>query len=107
MPDMTVSGGEELSLGEERIRVMHTPGHTRGGVCFIWQDVVFSGDTLFYRNVGRVDFDGGDAQQLLASIQTLYDLPGDYRILPGHEEPTTMQEEREYNPYTNGYYSLV
>lgn len=86
-------------------RVIHTPGHTPGGVCFVSEEekVIFSGDTLFRLSVGRTDLPGGDSEQLFESLTyRLVPLHGDYRVLPGHEEETTLEFEREHNPYVRG-----
>ncbi|MBE6982804.1 MAG: MBL fold metallo-hydrolase [Ruminococcaceae bacterium] len=79
--------------------VLHTPGHTPGSVCLICQDAIFAGDTLFAGSCGRTDFSGSDPAKMKESLQRLYALPGDYRVFPGHGEDTTLQYEREYNPY--------
>ncbi|MBQ1520039.1 MAG: MBL fold metallo-hydrolase [Clostridia bacterium] len=81
-------------------RVIHTPGHTKGGVCYIVESerVIFSGDTLFYMSYGRTDLPGGDAAALHDSIvYRLFTLHGDYRVLPGHEMETTLDFERIHN----------
>lgn len=99
-PERLLSGGETLSIAGMDIRVIHTPGHTPGGVCYVVGDVIFSGDTLFYRSVGRTDFEYGNTRELMDAIKNrLFTLSGDYRVLPGHECETTLSEEREQNPY--------
>ncbi|NQW29103.1 MAG: MBL fold metallo-hydrolase [Ignavibacteria bacterium] len=82
--------------------VFHTPGHTEGGVCFVdkLHDWVFVGDTLFQRSIGRTDLPGGDMDVLLNSIQSsLLILPDNYEVFPGHGHPTTIGEERRFNPF--------
>ena len=82
--------------------VIHTPGHTPGGVCYYFADdnILFSGDTLFQGSVGRTDLAGGDAEQLMNSIQTkLLNLPSNTRVYPGHGNVTTIGNERVSNPY--------
>ena len=92
--------GDELPFGENRIKVIHTPGHTAGGVCYYVDDMLFSGDTLFKSSVGRTDLPGGDAVTLLKSIrEKLYGLPGRTTVYPGHMEKTTISWERQRNPY--------
>ncbi len=91
--------GDSLTVAGLRIDVMHTPGHTPGSVTFRIGDVLFTGDTLFCRSIGRTDFAGGDDSQMAASLRRLAALPGDYRVLPGHEEATVLSQERLYNPY--------
>ena len=99
--DEILEDGSIIDLGSLKIKVMHTPGHTQGGVCYIIEDekIIFSGDTLFRGSIGRTDFPGGDFFKLTASLKKLKDLDGDYKILPGHEEATTLNYEREHNIY--------
>ena len=97
--NLTVKEGDILTVGDLSFRVMETPGHTRGGVCYICEDCIFSGDTLFRHECGRTDLDGGDYPTILNSLKRLHDLEGDYNVLPGHEELTTLAEERRPNPY--------
>ncbi len=97
--DVVLQGGEVLELGESRFEVLHTPGHTKGSVCYKCEDVLFSGDTLFRETCGRVDFPGGDANEMQNSLNRLVALQGDLRVLPGHNEETTLSHERQYNPY--------
>lgn len=80
--------------------VIHTPGHTKGGVCYVIENerVIFSGDTLFFMSYGRTDLPGGDAVALYDSlIYRLFSLKGDYRVLPGHDRETTLDFERSHN----------
>lgn len=93
-----ISEGDEIAVGSLRVRVLETPGHTPGGVCFICRDVIFSGDTLFKGSTGRADL-GGDFDTELHSLKKLAALPGEFRVLPGHADPTTLQTERDCNPY--------
>ena len=90
-------------MRERRPGVLHTPGHTPGSVCFRLEGespILFSGDTLFRRSVGRTDFPGGSWEDLVASIETkLLTLPGDLLVLPGHGEETTIGEESRLNPF--------
>lgn len=98
--DYEVADGEELNLAGMKFRVLYTPGHTRGGVCYLTGNTIFSGDTLFAGSVGRSDFPGGDGAQLVQSIrEKLFSLEGEYRVLPGHEEETSLNWERAHNPY--------
>lgn len=98
-PDVTVSGGETLDVAGIAVKVMHTPGHTAGGVCYIAEDCIFSGDTLFELSYGRTDFPTGSFKELKNSIvNKLFALKGDYKVFPGHGAPTTLQFEREHNP---------
>ncbi|WP_416175416.1 MBL fold metallo-hydrolase [Clostridium sp.] len=91
---------EELDLGKLKIKVINTPGHTPGGVCFLVNGVVFTGDTLFNGSIGRTDFEGGDQKTLIESIKTrLMSLSNCTIVLPGHEERTSIEKERITNPY--------
>lgn len=99
VPDVTVSGGETLDVAGVKVRVIHTPGHTAGGVCYVAEDVIFSGDTLFELSYGRTDFPTGSYAALKNSIlNKLFALPGDYKVYPGHGAPTTLDFERRHNP---------
>ena len=91
--------GDTLTLGSLTIRVMETPGHTQGSVCLLGGDVMFSGDTLFRGSCGRTDFQGGDSAAMMASLRKLGQLPGNPQVLPGHMESSTLDDERQYNPW--------
>ena len=93
--------GDTLTVGGLTLRVMETPGHSRGSVCLLveGQGVIFSGDTLFRGNCGRCDFPGGDYRAMLRSLARLGRLEGQYQVYPGHEEATDMDYERKVNPY--------
>jgi len=93
--------GDILELDDLRVGVLETPGHTKGGVCYLCGDIVFSGDTLFYENCGRCDLYGGDFEVIKRSLSRLAGLEGDYTVYPGHGESTTMDHERGHNPYIN------
>ena len=95
----TYEDGNELTLGTIKIRVIATPGHTPGGVCLLAGDWLFSGDTLFAGSCGRTDFKGGDQQAMMASLKKLGQLPGNLRVLPGHMEESTLDAERQVNPW--------
>lgn len=101
IPDITTVDGTEIPLGDGKIKVMHTPGHTIGGVCYIFEDdrVIFSGDTLFKLTAGRTDLPTGNAREELRSLVKIGSLEGDYAVYPGHEASTTLDFERENNRY--------
>ena len=99
--DIILHDGDELLFGDKKIKVIHTPGHTKGGATFVIDDCMFTGDTLFYRSVGRTDFPGGDMHVLNDSICRLFDMDGDYNVYPGHDINTTLSDERNNNPYVN------
>jgi len=98
--DIVLEDGMSLFLGKEEIKVIHTPGHTKGGAALLTGNYLFSGDTLFAENVGRTDLPGGSFAELAASIQKkLFILPEDTLVLPGHGDATTIGEEKSFNPY--------
>ncbi len=101
-PSGWLEEGETFEVAGLRLAVLHTPGHTPGGVCLIERESreILVGDTLFQRGVGRTDLPGGDWPTLERSIRDkLFALDGDYRLFPGHGEPTTLAEERLENPF--------
>ena len=98
----TYAEGDTLLLAGLTLQVLNTPGHTPGSVCLVCEDVIFSGDTLFAGTCGRTDFPGGDMGQMRKSLARLKALPGNYRVLPGHGDDSTLEEERAYNPYMQG-----
>lgn len=99
--DIIVSDGDVLTLGETKIKVIATPGHTSGSVCYVAEDCIFSGDTLFYCSCGRTDFPSGSSEQMMSSLQKLKALDGDYKVYTGHNNLTTLDFERKNNPYFN------
>jgi len=98
-PDAWVSDGEIIHVGMLEFKTMFTPGHTEGSVCFICNDCIFSGDTLFQGSCGRTDLATGDWATIMQSLKRLRDLPGDYHVYPGHGPHTTLEAERLSNPY--------
>ena len=94
----TYADGTILNIAGLHIRVIHTPGHTPGGVCLLVDDVLFSGDTLFAGGCGRTDL-GGDWSTLVRSLKRLSQIEGYFKVLPGHGESTTLAYEKRYNPY--------
>jgi hydroxyacylglutathione hydrolase len=98
--DRLLAEGDEIAVGGLRLRVLHTLGHTPGGISLLCGGVLFSGDTLFADSIGRTDFPGGSHQQLLKSIrEKLLVLPDDTMVFPGHGPQTTIGRERQANPY--------
>ena len=91
--------GEVISAGGLDFRVIATPGHTRGSVCFLCEGALFSGDTLFAGSCGRTDLPGGSHKTIIQSLSRLARLEEDYRVFPGHGESTTLAWEKKYNPY--------
>ena len=94
-----VDEGDTVTVGNLTFTVLHTPGHTVGSCCYRLGDTLFSGDTLFCESVGRTDFPGGDVQEMRKSLARLLAMDDIERVYPGHEEPTTIAHERQYNPY--------
>ena len=97
--DLLLRGGESINAASLDFRVLNTPGHTRGGVCYIFGDVIFSGDTLFCESIGRSDLPGGSFDELRVSLKRLFKLDGDFTVYPGHGDSTTLSHERQYNPF--------
>lgn len=100
-PDVLLCDGDSLHIGMLELKVLHTPGHTKGSCCIICQDTIFTGDTLFCCGAGRTDFPGGDFNALSASMKRLQALTGDYQLLPGHGAFSTLSQERQTNPLMN------
>lgn len=92
-----------ISFGSHQLTVLPTPGHTRGSVSFYCktENIIFTGDTLFRMSIGRTDFPGGSWSQMNDSLKRLSTLPADTKVYTGHGEPTTIGEEKQYNPYMN------
>lgn len=97
--ERTLKDGEEVELCGLKIKVIATPGHTAGGVCYLIDNALFSGDTLFYESVGRWDFYTGDGKTLYNSVKKLYSMQGDYKVYTGHGEDTTLNHERKFNAF--------
>ena len=99
-PDANLHDGQEIRLGTYRISVIHTPGHSPGGVCFHSPGAIFTGDTLFAGSIGRTDFAGGDHNKLVEGvIKRVFPLGDDLRVYPGHGPATTVGRERLTNPF--------
>ena len=102
-PLYSTDGYEDtVSVAGLDFQILHTPGHTPGSVCLLCDGVMFSGDTLFAGSCGRTDFPGSNPGDMAVSLKKLKELPGDYRVYPGHAEDTTLSYERENNPYMRG-----
>jgi glyoxylase-like metal-dependent hydrolase (beta-lactamase superfamily II) len=99
-PDRVLSDGDTVEVGKLSFKVIHTPGHTLGGISLLLNGCVFVGDTLFAGSIGRTDLPGGDYDTLIRSIRTrLFALPDDTQVLPGHNQKTTIGQEKRYNPF--------
>jgi hydroxyacylglutathione hydrolase len=100
VPDGTFRHGDIIESGSLKIKVIHTPGHTLGGCCFHFGNILISGDTLFAGSVGRADLYGGNENILIESIKTrLMILADDTIVIPGHGRLTTIREEKRFNPF--------
>ncbi len=98
-PDILISDGDEIELGDLKIKVISTPGHTEGSVCFLVEDCLFTGDTLFNLSCGRTDFPGGSVVEMKDSLRKIAGLKGNLKIYPGHNQCSTLDFERQNNPY--------
>lgn len=98
--DRELADDEEIFIGDETIRIIHTPGHSPGSICFLINDAVFVGDTLFAGSIGRTDLYGGSYTKLIGSIKTrLFTLEDHVIVYPGHGTFTTIGEEKQHNPF--------
>lgn len=92
----------KLKIGEHNIKILHLKGHTKGGLGFLVENMLFSGDTLFYEEIGRCDLPGGNFDDIVESIsRKIYSLPPHIKVYPGHGEFTSVEHEMEYNYYVN------
>jgi hydroxyacylglutathione hydrolase len=99
-PDRELQDGDEVGFGQVMLKVLHTPGHTPGGISLYTAQAVFVGDTLFAGSIGRTDFPGGSFETLKASIQQkLFTLGDELKVYPGHNQPTTIGVEKRTNPF--------
>ncbi|MDE6385160.1 MAG: MBL fold metallo-hydrolase [Eubacterium sp.] len=98
-PDILVQDGDIITLGEAAVTVLATPGHTKGGVCYMAEDVIFTGDTLFFCSCGRTDFPGGSFDEIKQSLKRIAAFDKNYRLYPGHDRATTLDFEKQNNPY--------
>ncbi len=97
--EILLNDGDNLWLGETKIEVMHTPGHTIGSVCYKSGSAIITGDTLFRGSIGRCDLYGGDEMAMEQSLKKLISLEGDYKLYPGHGSTSTLSRERTENVY--------
>ncbi len=98
--DILLDEGDEISFGNDNLQVIHTPGHSLGGISLAGDELVFCGDTLFAMGVGRVDLPGGSWETLMHSIKTrLFTMPDDTVLYTGHGPPTTVGREKRFNPW--------
>ncbi|KGP76753.1 beta-lactamase [Desulfosporosinus sp. Tol-M] len=98
--DFLLQDGQELTIGNKKLKVISTPGHSPGSVCFLSDEGLFSGDTLFAGSIGRTDFPGGSMDLLLKGVEKkLLILPDETRVFPGHMGETNIGAEKRYNPF--------
>ncbi|EOD00656.1 MBL fold metallo-hydrolase [Caldisalinibacter kiritimatiensis] len=100
VPDKTLKDGDIINIGEHKAQIIHTPGHTKGSICIKLDDIILSGDTLFAGSIGRTDFPGGSFEEIISSIKNkilVYD--DKVKILPGHGPATTVEYEKNNNPF--------
>lgn len=99
--DELIKDKDEYQIGNKVFSIIHTPGHTKGGICILFDNFLFSGDTLFKESVGRTDLPGSDSKAIIESVKKLMTLSDDVEVFPGHGADTTIGHERKYNPYVN------
>ena len=98
--DFNFKDGDVLELGAAKVRIIHTPGHTKGSTCILFEKELMAGDTLFARGIGRTDLYGGSYDAIINSIKTkLFVLPEDINVHPGHGRSTTILSEKKNNPF--------
>lgn len=102
-PDMLVDDGDRIRVGNLSFTIIHTPGHSPGGICLYGEGIVVTGDTLFAGSVGRTDFYGGDMNKLRDSFNRLMLLPEETKILPGHGPDSTIGIEKRDNPFASDF----
>lgn len=97
--DVCIDDADTLDLAFVRIAVLHSPGHTAGGVCYAFDDNLFTGDVLMKNSIGRTDLPGGDANAITRSLKRIAGAFGDMNVFPGHFANTTLNEERQFNSH--------
>lgn len=101
-PDVILKDGDEILLGDLKFEIIHTPGHTKGGICIKVGNIMMTGDTLFNNSIGRTDFPGGSFEEIIDSIQEkIFKYDEDIIIYPGHNSPSTIKSEKLSNPFVN------
>lgn len=97
--DRLLEDNDEVTLGNSSFKIIHTPGHTIGSICVLYEDSLFSGDTLFKETVGRTDLPYSDQPQMITSIKKLMNLDDNIKVFPGHGDSSDMKHEKMYNPF--------
>jgi glyoxylase-like metal-dependent hydrolase (beta-lactamase superfamily II) len=100
-PDGFIDEGDEIQVGNINFKVLHTPGHSEGGICLYGEGIIITGDTIFQGSVGRTDFPGGSIEKLRQSFKRLLELPEDTKVFSGHGPETTIGREKEMNLFVN------
>lgn len=101
-PDVKLKDGDKIELGDLEFEVIHTPGHTPGGICLKVENIMLTGDTLFNQSIGRTDFPGGSFDQIISSIKDkIFKYDDDIIVYPGHNSPTTIKSEKMSNPFVD------
>jgi hydroxyacylglutathione hydrolase len=100
-PNLLFKNGDLIKVGNEALKVLHTPGHTTGSICLVGEKLVFTGDTLFAGGIGRTDFPGGSMSEMRTSLKKLMELPLNLLVYPGHGESSIIVEEKKSNPFLN------
>jgi hydroxyacylglutathione hydrolase len=101
LPNLLFKDGSLIKVGNETLKVLHTPGHTPGSICLVDEKLVFTGDTLFAGGIGRTDFPGGSMSEMKTSLKKLMELPLNLLLFPGHGETSIIVEEKKSNPFLN------
>lgn len=100
--DVELSDGDEINLGDLKFEIIHTPGHTKGGICIKVGNIMMTGDTLFNSSIGRTDFPGGSFEEIIKSIkEKVFKYDDDTILYPGHMSSSTIKREKQYNPFVN------
>ena len=99
--DILISDGDVITLGESEIKAIATPGHTKGGFCYVCDGKIFTGDTMFFCSCGRTDFPGGSPLEIVQSLKKIASLDGNLIVYPGHDRQSTLDFERANNPFLN------
>lgn len=99
-PDVELKDGDVIELGGMKLEIIHTPGHTRGGICIKVENIMMTGDTLFNRSIGRTDFPGGSFDDIITSIrEKIFKYDDETVVYPGHNSPSTIKSEKMGNPF--------
>ncbi len=99
-PDVELKDGDVIELGGMKLEIIHTPGHTRGGICIKVENIMMTGDTLFNRSIGRTDFPGGSFDDIITSIrEKIFKYDDETIVYPGHNSPSTIKSEKMGNPF--------